>query len=178
MKSNSDNIPSPVFQTASEIQLNFAVEQTETGYSHETVFVQQLDRDKIISAIIRDKYSVDAEFAIANNYADGIKIEEFCEFQKQRSLAKWLADQLLNGDLVTREQYDAQYLLLQYIKVTMPVSLLLTGGRYETLANDMLKKKVPWQLKENDVAEAYLGYILPEHLEILQADPEVTIEMY
>jgi hypothetical protein len=183
MKSNSNNQPDIIFTLLNgNYHINYCVNETInegiSTFDYNTVEIEGTpDYGKIITAIIRENYSLDAELAIMNAFAEGEKVDEYINFQNWRSMAKWIAENIINGAIVTKADFDDHYATMSSIIITMPVVLLLTGGRYETLANDMLKKKVPWQLQEDGTAKAYLGYILPEHLAILQSDPEVTIQM-
>lgn len=189
MITNANNQPEVLLPLGNgNYHVNFGIEQItksdpftgieNTGFQYTSVEISgSPDYGKIISAIIREKYSIDAEFAIINAYQDGGKIEEYLAFQKWRTLAKWIATSIQAETLVTKAEIEDLLTGLHYIKVTMPISLLTTGGRYETLANDMLKKKVPWQIQDDNMVKAYLGFILPEHLAILQSDPQVIVEL-
>jgi hypothetical protein len=183
MKSNSNSQPEIILNLGNgNFHVNYCLDAIETegviSYNYNTVEISGIpDYGKIITAIIREMYSLDAELAVMNAFSEGEKVDEYINFQNWRSMAKWIAENIINGAIVTKADFDDHYDTMSSIIITMPVVLLLTGGRYETLANDMLKKKVPWQLQEDGTAKAYLGYILPEHLAILQSDPEVTIQM-
>lgn len=183
MKSNSNNQPEIIFNLGNgNHHINYGIQMTETEgvnvYDYTTVEVSGTpDYSKIISAIIREKYTLDAELAIINAFGEGEKVAEYIAFQNWRSMAKWIAENVINNILITKTAFDEKAATMTNIIISMPVELLLTGGRYETLANDMLKKKVPWQLQPDGIAKAYLGYILPQHLALLQTDPAVTIVM-
>jgi uncharacterized protein Usg len=183
MKSNSNNQPDIIFTLLNgNYHINYCVNETInegiSTFDYNTVEIEGTpDYGKIITAIIRENYSLDAELAIMNAFAEGEKVDEYINFQNWRSMAKWIAENILNGVSITKQAFDEKQATMSNIIITMPVELLLTGGRYETLANDMLKKKVPWQLTSDGKATAYLGYILPQHLAILQSDSQVTIVM-
>jgi len=183
MKSNSNSQPDILLNLGNgNYHVNYCLEAVEAEgvitYNYNTVEVSGVpDYGKIITALIREKYSLDAELAVMNAFSEGEKVDEYIEFQNWRSMAKWIAENIINGAIVTKADFEEHFATMNSIIIIMPVELLLTGGRYEALANDMLKKKVHWQLQEDGTAKAYLGYILPEHLAILQSDPQVIIVM-
>lgn len=139
-------------------------------YVYDYVKVDRLLRDQIISAIIRDKYSVDQVEAIQNNFLFNDDAVEFLKLQNYRQYAKAIAD---NED---QQVIDGWKNNLVYC-VTIPLPLTLPGGAYNTLADRINRLKVPYITDQvNNVAKCYPGWIDPADLTILQADNSVHIE--
>ena len=94
MQINSDKKP-PVYQViGSKLRIHWgykkipATEDRQASWSCEEACVAKTaDRDAIVSAIIRSKYTIDAEFAAINNGNDDHKA-----LQDFRAEAKALAD--------------------------------------------------------------------------------------
>lgn len=115
MKSNSNNIPQHIMYLGNgKYHINFAVEtviiDNVTSYSYQTAEVSGVpDYSSIINAILRCDYTIDSEFAIINNYADGIGIDSYIEYQKKRNVAKTIATNVIAGNLITKSQYDSYF---------------------------------------------------------------------
>ena len=71
---------------------NFNIEKTENGYTYNTVFVQKKERNMLIQSLIHDKYSVDDEIALNNNYNAGLNLDKYAEYQEYRVTCKNIAN--------------------------------------------------------------------------------------
>ena len=75
MKANSDNRPETFVKSRNKLFFNFNIIESEktdehgtrTVFDYDSVEVENQDRDSIIKAIIRDRYSIDDEIALINN---------------------------------------------------------------------------------------------------------------
>jgi hypothetical protein len=132
--------------------------------------IKSFRRDDIVSAVIRSRYTQDQAEAVLANFNHGHDVELFMRFQNFRDLAKAVADgRHLKNEL--QEFYDRKI-----IRITMPFSDTLQGGKWEALADYALKAKNNFTVDVlNNVAHVYVSWLLPDHAVALGADPEVTI---
>jgi hypothetical protein len=122
-------------------------------------------RDGIIEGIVRSKYTKDQVEAILSNAYDHKKILEYLQFQAWRETAKEVAD---NKDVTTKQK----------IQMKMPFSFVFVGGKYEVLADRVLKMGFPYEITvENDVemVTTWFNTVLPDHQTIISNDPGVTM---
>ncbi|MFW6246748.1 MAG: hypothetical protein ACOC22_01035 [bacterium] len=135
--------------------------------------VSNFRRETIISGVIRSRYSQDEAEAILANYQQRKNVKEYLAFQEWRELAKSVADgKHLKSELA--EHYEKQL-----IKIKMPFSFAESGGKYEALADRVLKLMRPHEITKEDGVEyvtTWLIYIEPEYEHIAE-DPELVIEM-
>lgn len=98
MKANSDTKPKKFIKSRGKLFFNFNVVESEKidehgtriVFDYEFVEVKTKDRKSVISAIMRDKYSTDEEFAFINNKfknKDTIDLE-YEDYQATRDLVK------------------------------------------------------------------------------------------
>lgn len=146
-----------------------ATDEHVASFHYHCVNVKSTDRDTLISAIIRERYSQDKVESLLNNVERGKDILEFLKLQNYRAYAKAAADK--NNTLLQ------QIKVAQVYKVSLPFPTTLSGGIYEDLANRMLKVKVPFAVNANlTTATAYPGWISDDDMAVLEADDDVTIE--
>ncbi len=102
---DSKEIPKTVIRTSNGYQINFDIQseeraiedstETEAFYSFCTVEVKNLQYAEIINAIITNKYRIDEEIALNNNYhAEGMS-GKWEAYQDYRNLAKQTAKSIL-----------------------------------------------------------------------------------
>lgn len=107
MTTQSHEQPVLVEHIGGAYRINFNVEEkvredmngSHTYYEYYTAVSPTLNRDDVITAIIRCKYSADAEFALLNNFNQGGETyeAEYEAYQAFRGEAKALADTVING---------------------------------------------------------------------------------
>lgn len=122
-------------------------------------------KEGIIEGIIRSEYSQDEVEAILSNAYERKNMLEYLKFQAMRELAKEVA---LNDTISTKQK----------IQVKMPLSFVLSGGKYEALADRVLKIGFPYEITiENDVemVTVWFNTVLPEHGSLIGNDPDVLI---
>ena len=103
MKSNSDNYPEIISQSAGKTQIAYDIIEVELenmgesrkSFNYSYVNIEgELTRAKIINAIIKDTHSSDAETALINNELANPGTKEYAEYQLLRTKAKEIADVL------------------------------------------------------------------------------------
>ncbi len=103
-----ESSPNRVMQVANETYVFFDIEKVmvkdmETEEDVERwncSYVKLLDDvtyDKLVSALVCAKYTMDAQYAILANFADKGTSEEFEAFQSWRSEAKEIASEVLDA---------------------------------------------------------------------------------
>lgn len=158
-------------------QVHYLVERNdidgEENWDSQYVIVSGFDRNTIISAIIRDKYTANEVEAILANAAKGEGIKEFMQFQNWRDLAKSVADGSYLKD-------DLQSILdRQIIQVEMPFASTLAGGDLESLSDYAVKAGIKSHIDVlNNKATVYLSFLLPDHQAALENHPSVTISYH
>ena len=175
MKGNSDLQPDRLQKLGSYWQIRWNIVRndrtdeegnTRESWDYEYANCKSPERDDLIEGIIRSRYTQDKAEAILANYAQRKDVAEYLKFQAFRQTAKEIAD---NQAVTTKQK----------IQVKMPLSFVLSGGKYELLADRVLKVVVPYELTteaEVEMVTAWLGYIEPEH-EVIQEDEEVEVSM-
>jgi len=97
MKANSDNHPGDFTKSRGKLFFNFHVIESEktdehgtrTVFDYDFVEVKDENRNSIISAIMRDKYTIDDEIALINNKAENGNIDlEYDKYQAFRDEVK------------------------------------------------------------------------------------------
>ncbi len=179
MKAQSHNLPARYQHIGNgRYYINFNIEETImdqpegellTMFIYDSVLVTHLTRDNVISAIIRDRYSIDQVEAITNNYLDGRNALEFIKLQNYRYYAKSIAD---DCDQAVIDLHKTATVF----EVALPLELTMPGGVYSTLADKMIRLKVPFiSLQSLNKAMAYPSWISEGDLAVLNADSRVTI---
>lgn len=173
MKANSNVRPERLimsgsngFQVTWNVVRNDRVDADENpieSYDYEYANCAGDAYDQIIEGIIRSRYSQPAVEAILANMAANRNVLEALRFQAFRRLAKQVA---LN-EAITEQKA---------IQVVMPLQYVLVGGRYELLADRILKIGSPYEISEAEGVEmvtVWLTTIKPEHAAIISADASV-----
>ena len=180
MTGSSNSQPNALQAIGRQIQVRWNIERkditTEDGkivenWNYDYTNVNSQDLAAIVAGVIRSRYTQDEAEAILANYAQRKDISEYLKFQEWRNLAKSVASgKTLKADLI--EHYERQL-----IRIKMPLSFALSGGKYEVLADRVMKLMCPYEITvENgiEMVTTWLGYIEPEHQHI-QTDPELEI---
>jgi len=105
MKGNSDNYPEIVVKSNNKTQIRYNIvevtkeymnNESRITYNFEYIEIEgEITRDKIISAIIVNSYSIEAELALINNKLANLGSLEYIEYEKYQTLrasAKIVAD--------------------------------------------------------------------------------------
>lgn len=101
MKNTAFKKPQVVKDCKTHFELSYNINETKEGETERTMYnfdfvkVVNLDYETIVSAIIRQKYSIDQEFALNNNYQTEGTSQEWEEYQSYRILAKQTAKSIL-----------------------------------------------------------------------------------
>ena len=142
MKANSTQEPERIvkYKDPNTGMVNYLVQRKDTEESENWDFrcveVFSFDKDSIIDAVIRDKYKQSAVEAIISNFIKCDKLVELMQFQNWRDMAKQIAD----GKYTIEE---LQSILDRKIYVIdLPFADTLMGGKYEALADYVLKAKL------------------------------------
>jgi hypothetical protein len=147
--------------------------KTHENWDFDFCEVPNFKRETIIARVVRSKYTQDEAEAILANYAQRKDVSEYLAFQEWRNLAKSVASgKHLKSELA--EHYEKQL-----IQVKMPLSFVLSGGKYEVLADRVLKLACPYEITKEDGIEyvtTWLVYIEPEH-QYIQTDTDLEIRM-
>jgi len=134
--------------------------------------VPNFKHETIIAAVIRSRYTQDDAAAILANYAQRKNVREYLVFQEWRNLAKSVA----KGKHFKNEL--AEHYEKQLIQIKMPLSFALIGGKYDVLADRVMKIGFPYEinLEQNGIetVTTWFNMILPEH-EYIQTDLDVEI---
>lgn len=101
MKSNSNNYPKVISQSAGKTQIAYDIIEVERedidkrvrkSFDYTYVNVEgELTVGKIVNAIIMDTYSKDAEIALINNELANPGTKEYAEYQSLRTKSKEIA---------------------------------------------------------------------------------------
>jgi len=102
MKSNSNTVPETFIKSKRNTHFNFNIVETtkedmdgkpRISFDYDYVEIEgTITRDKLISAIIEDKYSKDAELALLHNKMVGRHLEEYDEYLAFRVEIKAIVD--------------------------------------------------------------------------------------
>ena len=179
MTTNAKQLPTRILAIGNgQHHINYAVsvskdDQGNDDFNYQTAHVNgEPTYDLLVKSIIADKYTVDDEIALINNFNSDKDVQDYVEYQQFRELAKWVAreDRLLTADEC--EEYNQS---IKKIKVTIPLAKVMQGGIYADLADMLIKTRAIHTTIDTNVI-VYLSYLLPEHRTILEADIDVTIE--
>uniref|UniRef100_A0A6M3JLM8 Uncharacterized protein n=1 Tax=viral metagenome TaxID=1070528 RepID=A0A6M3JLM8_9ZZZZ len=107
MKANANTRPKDIMASKRNTHFNFnIVESTiedlggepRISFNYDYVEIEgEITRDKLISAIIRDKYSEDAELALLHNRMVSKNLVEYEEYQAFRVEVKVIVDEILGS---------------------------------------------------------------------------------
>lgn len=143
------------------------------NWDFESVEVNNFNRDTIVAAVIRSRYSQDEAEGLLADYAKGVNLMECIRFQNWRDLAKAVGD---GKHLKSEVQgfYDRKI-----IEVKLPFTDTLSGQKYATLADRMLKQGVPKfvDLDNNQVC-VYVTYVNESDAQALATDSNVGMTEY
>ena len=99
MKIYSSEKPKKVTEVNGKYEIIYNTNVIESdgavSYESEKVIVDRIDYGQIVSAIIHEKYSVDDEIALRNNYTSSSKAAEWVEYQAYREFAKSVAREIV-----------------------------------------------------------------------------------
>jgi hypothetical protein len=135
------------------------------SWDYEYANCKSPERSDIIEGIIRSRYSQSEVEAILSNAYDKKNMFEYLKFQTWRETAKEVADE---KGVSTKQK----------IQVKMPLSFVLAGGKYEALADRVLKFAFPYEITIEDDVEmvtVWFNTILPEH-EFIANDSDIKIK--
>jgi hypothetical protein len=103
MKVNSDHKPNQFTESREKLFFNYNVVESEktdehgtrTVFDYDVVEVKDKNKNTIIAAIMRDKYSINEEFALINNKFKNKDIDpEYNNYQAMRAAVKEIAKDL------------------------------------------------------------------------------------
>lgn len=174
-KGNSESEPKVLEKIGSKYQVRWNIQRNDKKDDEDEVR-ESWDYDyancngtryaDIVEGIVRSVYSQSQVEAILSNFSQKKKVLEYLKFQAWRETAKEIA----SGISVS---------VKQMIEVKMPLSFVLSGGRYEVLADRVLKLNCPYEISIEEGVEMvtmWLAYIEPEHAHI-KNDEEVEIKL-
>ncbi len=175
-KANSNSQPDRLLTTDSFTQIRWSIEQNDKT-SEDADAIESWDYSyancasdsyaDLVEGIIRTKYTAAEVEAILANYAKKTSVLEYLKFQAWRSFAKQVA-----ADEDETEQ--------QVYALIMPLSFCLAGGKYETLADRILKVGSSYEIDssgDTEMVTVYVGEVFDDDSEVLAADEDVSIEI-
>lgn len=175
MKGNSNTQPSRLERIGSQYQVRWNIarndrttedDQAIESWDYDYAICTGNDYALLVEGIIRSRYSASQIEAILANYSNGHNVEEWLRLQAWREMAKEIA----KDEPVTPKQRYKAVLLLDFV---------LAGGKYEALADRILKIGSPYELSKDaagtEFVTVYLEEIKPEHAAIISIDPDVVI---
>ena len=97
MRNNSDIRPDTFIDLGGRYMFNFDVaERTnddgQVSFDFQSVIIPLKEKDEIVKAIIHDRYTLDDEIALVNNFNAGANIDEYNLYQSYRTYAKSIAN--------------------------------------------------------------------------------------
>lgn len=98
MKANSNTPPDSFIDLGGRGLFNYNIttrvtEEGETEYIYDSIKIEEpFSRDAIIRALIKERYSIDDEVALINNYNSGTGQIEYDEYQNYRTQVKTIVD--------------------------------------------------------------------------------------
>jgi len=176
MKGNSHTQPKPIERLGAITQIRWNIirndrenEDGEMIESYDFLYANCTGNDysSLVEGIVRSRYSASQIEAILANYSNGRKVADWLRLQAWREMAKEVA----KGEAITPKQR---------FKAVLPLDFVLAGGKYESLADRILKIGSPYELSKDELGAeqvtVYLEEIKPEHADIISTDPAVFIE--
>lgn len=110
MQTNAKQLPTRILAIGKgQHHINYAVsqgkdEQGNDDFNYQTAHVNgEPTYDLLVKSIIADKYTVDDEIALINNYNANLSVQEYEDYQRFRQLAKYIA---ATDKLLTAEEVD------------------------------------------------------------------------
>lgn len=103
MKVNSDHTPEQFTKSKGKLFFNYNIVESEkideqgtrTVFDYESIEVKDKNKNTIIAAIMRDKYTIDEEFAFINNKAKNKDADsEYDDYQAMRAAVKEIVKDL------------------------------------------------------------------------------------
>jgi len=148
-------------------------ENGETDYYYESCLVMgEPTYALLVTSVIADRYSPSHEIALINNFNADKEVQEYVDYQQYREVAKYISG---TSELLSIEQVEQFNTSLKKIKITLPIGKVIDGGAYAGLADLLMKKKAIFASSDTHVT-VWVSYLLPDHEQILAADPEILIE--
>lgn len=148
-------------------------ENNEPEVSHvaeEVTVSDPSNKQEVVSAIVRTRYTGEQVQELLSSFSRGENVIDYMRYQNWRNLAAKVAE----GSFYIAD-FDTE-INSQIIEVSMPFSATLAGGEFADLADYALKAKVnTYPDPMNNIVKVYLSYMLPQHLELLEASPNVSI---
>lgn len=146
--------------------------ETEDGikYEAETVKLKGYPtKDMVYQAVIHSRYT-DSDIAdILADQAIQRNADRYVQYLGWREIAKAVSEEITGYDDLKAIADQQKYV------VTLPFSDTLSGGKYQELADRMLKLKVPYQVDtENNKVTVYLSTIYPGDAQVLGQDQNVV----
>lgn len=149
------------------------VENEEPDYFYESCLVKgEPTYSLLVASVIAHRYSTANEIALINNFNADKDVQDYVDYQHYREVAKHIAG---TADLLSLEQVEQFSASLKKIKITLPIGKVVDGGPYAGLADLLMKKKAIFASSDTHVT-VWVSYLLPDHEQILAADPEILIE--
>lgn len=175
MKGNSNKQPNRLERIGSQYQVRWNIvrndratedDQSVESWDYNYANCATGDYAALVEGIIRSRYSASQIEAILANYSNGHNVEEWLRLQAWREMAK----QAAKDEVITAKQ--------RY-KAILPLEFVLAGGKYEALADRILKIGSPYELSKDaagtEFVTVYLEEIKPEHAAVISTDPDVVI---
>lgn len=107
MKANANTRPNDIIRCKKVTIVNYNIEEVtitdmdgepRQAYNYDYVEIgKEITRDKLISVIIRDKYSEDEELALLHNKLISKDLVEYEEYQAFRTEVKVIVDKILGS---------------------------------------------------------------------------------
>lgn len=124
------------------------------------------DRDTIINALIRSKYTPEQENAILRKKLYGIETLDFLKLNNWIKYSKAVADGLSLNEIKSESIYE----------ITIPLDLCNLGYDYGGLAFQTLIKNINFESDSiQNTGKAYPSWISNDDMTILTSDPRVSI---
>lgn len=151
-----------------QIRYDF-LETNEAGlryFNFKYVDVPENDREIIINAVIRLRYSQDQENALLRKKLMGFQSLEFLKFNNYVTYAKAVADGLDLTAIKTSTVFE----------ITIPLELCAIGYDYGSMAFETIIKNISFEADAiNGIGKAYPTWLAPQAQAVLQSDPRVSL---
>ena len=175
MKGNSKTQPVRVHQIGLQTQVRWNIRRNDKASIEGGEVLENWDYEyancsgssyaEMVEGVIRSRYSESQVEAILANFSVKRKVLEHIRYQAFRNFAKQIAsDEEITEQIV--------------IQVKMPLAFVLANGKYEVLADRILKFGSPYEVNNVDgieVVTVWLQEINPDHASVIASDDEVII---
>lgn len=137
-KSISTENPPKYFNFGKTKQINYNITSKKVDdviyFEYNTIIVQNITKANIIQSLIQERYDINAEIALLNNYQESPDIynQEYKEYQEYRLKCKNIADNILKDTPIIKSNIPP-------IEIIMPEIYLL---KYPTLGNPLFDQLV------------------------------------